>query len=92
MHRRAAAASAWCIDTLDEFGAFECFQVLANCGVGESELGRQFWRGGALRALQALDDAALGTGEVAAEVRDTAQSNGYFASASLRKSPVAVRG
>ena len=92
VHGRAATTGTGCVDALNQFGDFEGFQVLANCGVGEAELGREFGSGRALGALQTLDDAALGTGEVAADVRDALQSNGDFTSASLRKSAVVGRG
>ena len=75
MHRRAPAAEARSGDTLDQLGGFERFEVLANGGVGKAELAGKFRCCGALGALQALDDAALGAGEVVADIGDELQPN-----------------
>ena len=70
MHGRATAAGAWRVDPLDELGCLQRLEVLANRRVGEAELGGELGGRCALRALESLDDAALGAGQVAADVSD----------------------
>jgi len=74
MNRRATptgdGTSAGRIHAFNEFGAFQCLKVLADRGVGETELGGELGSGDAFGALQALDDATLGAGQVAADVLD----------------------
>ena len=75
MHRRAPTASTRRSDALNQIGGLERLEVLANRGVGETEVGRQLGCGGAVGALQVLDDSAFGTGEVVADVVDGSQPN-----------------
>ena len=84
VHGWAPAAGAWRADALDQFSALQRLEVLTNRRVGEAEFGGELGGSRALSALEPLDDAALGTGQVAADIGDGEQSNDGFTSPRLR--------
>ncbi|CAB4853567.1 unannotated protein [freshwater metagenome] len=77
MHGRPAATGAGGDDTLDEFGGLQRLEVLANRSVGETELGGQFRRSCCVGALEPLDDAALGTGQIGSDGGDAWEPSDY---------------
>jgi hypothetical protein len=64
MHGWTAAGGGQAGAPLDQFGALQGLEMLADGGVGETELGGELGCRDGFDALEALEDAALGAGEV----------------------------
>jgi hypothetical protein len=64
VHGWTAACGRQAGASLDEFGILQGLEMLADGGVGEAEFGGEFGCRDGFDALQALEDTALGAGEV----------------------------